>query len=92
MVVSETGAMLSPKMAPEMMAPPRTAASQPMMMPTGYRMGVMAATVPKAAPVASAKAAENRKAATQNAAPERFSFTESHTSPSTSCPCRRIVP
>ena len=91
-VVSETGAILSPNKAPEIIAPPSTAGLHPMITPTGYKIGVIAATVPKAAPVAKAKAAENKNAVAQNAEPDKWSLTDNHTSPSTNCPFRKIVP
>ena len=63
MATSETGARLSPKMAPERMAPAISGTSQPSAAPKGKKMGDAARIVEMELPVAVAKSDEMRKTA-----------------------------
>ena len=64
MVTSEMGARLSPKIAPERIAPARIAGWLPSRIPAGYRMGNTVVRVPMEEPVAVVirQAARNVKA------------------------------
>ena len=67
MVVSETGARLSPKAAPDMMIPASRAGWHPNSTPAGYRTPMAAAMVPKPVPLAVANRQDARKVMTRNA-------------------------
>ena len=91
-VVSDTGAKLSPNAAPDKIAPARTAGLHPNKMPAGYKIKHIVEIVPNPDPVATANNAEKTNAHTVNTAPDTPSFTETHTSPSTICPLFNMAP
>lgn len=68
-VVSEIGARLSPKAAPEMITPASNAGLAPRAIPAGYRTAIPAAIVPKPVPEAVAKTAEAMKDITTKKVP-----------------------
>ena len=90
--VSETGAILSPRDAPESIAPPNNAGCAPSAMPAGKSVRLIALIVPKPEPVLMANKPENRNTTTVNAVEPMLIFPAAHTSPSTMCPSFRIQP
>ena len=82
MVTSETGARLSPKMAPERTAPASMVGSAPSATPAGKKIGMAARSVPMDEPVAAAIREEARSTKTVKAWPVRCSIPPRKTSPS----------
>ena len=60
--------------------------------PAGNRVRLIALIVPKPEPVDMAKRPENRNVTTVNVPDEICKRSESHTSPSTRCPSRKMLP
>ena len=75
MVVSETGARLSPKRPPETTAPMRNRGSAPTRMPSGKRRGIETTYVPTEVPVDMDSRQHKRKLTAQKAAPDTRAFT-----------------
>ena len=91
-VVSEIGAMLSPKKAPLTRAPIITRGSAPSPTPTGSISGPMAAILPPDVPVAVEKSAATIKVISGRKAPDTPALTPSHTRLSTSPDTRSSFP
>ena len=70
--VSDIGAILSPRAAPDKMAPPSKAGLPPNSMPAGNSVMLMALMVPKPDPVLIANKLENKNTTTVNAAAPMF--------------------
>lgn len=81
-VTSETGARLSPKMAPESTAPASMAGSAPSATPAGKKIGMAARSVPMEEPVAAAIREEARSTKTVKAWPVRSRSPPRYTRPS----------
>ena len=90
--VSETGAMLSPKAAPDSIAPPSHTGSPPNATPAGNSVRLMALIVPNPDPVLTANSPENRNTTTVNIPPPICSQSAAHTSPSTMRPSLSTIP
>ena len=84
--------MLSPKAAPERIAPPRSAGFAPTAIPAGKSVRLIALMVPKPEPVEIANRPENRNVTTVNVSFSVSNRAEAHTKPSTMCPSFRILP
>ena len=72
MVVSEIGAILSPKVAPPMIAPAKVGRWAPSNAPAGYRMGEHIKIVPKLEPVEVETIQQIRKVNSTKVVPPRF--------------------
>jgi hypothetical protein len=83
MVVSEIGAIQSPKVAPPRIAPANVARCAPNIPPAGNRRGAQINIVPKLEPVDTETIQQMRKDAMTNAVPPRWSWPAVHVRAST---------